>query len=172
MSIKKLVLFIFTLVCLPVNANVINHYKSKTFIAQSVKVLSPSLLEIHAHLTQDPTNISKLYIRTDGLIYDEGDQEKCDEDILSRNCKRLMDAINLATVQFRLGDNIGNSVFTGVVYVDGVNLRHTMLREGWYKFDYKKSRSHYDIILQKEAECRRKGIWSHVIYAPTDLRCQ
>lgn len=161
-----------TLMCLPVNANVINHYKTKTFVAQSVKVLSPSLLEIEAYFTDDQTNISRVYVRTDGLVYDKGDQEKCDEDVISPNCQRLMDEINLATVQFRLADNIGKSVFTGIIYVNGVNLRHTMLREGWYKFDYKKGRSHYDILLQKEAECKRKGIWSSVIYEPTDLRCQ
>ncbi|MFT7008990.1 MAG: hypothetical protein ACJAXJ_003538 [Colwellia sp.] len=172
MPVKKLALLMFTLMCLPVNASVINHYKAKTFIAQSVKVLSPSLLEIQAYFTKDLTNLSKVYIRTNGLIFDEGDQEKCDEDVISPNCQRLMDEIKLATVQFQLADNVGKSSFTGIIYINGVNLRHTMLREGWYKFDYKKSRSHYDILLQKEAECKRKGIWSNVIYEPTDLRCQ
>jgi endonuclease YncB( thermonuclease family) len=83
-----------------------------------------------------------------------------------------MKAVDAATIQFRLAEPIGNSVFKGTVYVNGINLRHTMLRDGWYKFDYKNDRDVYDIMLQKEAECMRKGIWAHKNYTVTDERCQ
>jgi hypothetical protein len=170
-QISKVVLLVASIFSIQVNANIIEHYKSKTFNASSVNVISPSLIEVTAYITDDPDNLSKLYIKTDGLIYDEGDQAFCSE-TKSSNCERIIKEFESATVQFRLSDPIGYSAFYGTIYINGKSLRHTMIREGWYRFDYTKGRSHYDIFLQKEAECKRKGIWSKVVYSATDSRCQ
>lgn len=171
MHVKKLILLIAASVSFNVSADVVEHYKTKTFSAETVTVLTPKLLEITAYLTTNKEQLSKVYIQIDGLIYDEGDQIPCSEN-QSSNCTRLMNVVDASPIQFSLSDPIGESAFNGTVYVNGVNLRHSMLRDGWYKFDYKVGRSHYDILLQKEAECKRKGIWKHVTYSVTDERCQ
>lgn len=153
------------------NAEVITHYKTKTFKAESVNVITPQLLEFTAFLTNDRMKLSTLYIQTSGLIFDEDDQKIC-EKYETDKCKRLLAHLELKDVRFKLGEPVGISAFNGQVYVAGENLRHTMIREGWYKFDYKVGRNHYDILLQKEAECMRKGIWKSIAYSETDMRCQ
>jgi hypothetical protein len=171
MRINKLILLMVTSVSFNVSADVVEHYKTKTFRAETTTVLTPKLLKITAYLTGNKEQLSKVYIQMDGLVYDDGDHMDCSENS-SSNCTRLMNVLDASSIQFTLSDPIGESAFNGAVYVNGVNLRHTMLREGWYKFDYKVGRSHYDILLQKEAECKRKGIWKHVTYSVTDERCQ
>lgn len=171
MRISNLVLLLFFVLSWKAGADVITHYMTKSFQAESVNVVTPKLIEVTAYMSGSREALSKLYIQTDGLIYDEGDQIACVQHF-STNCARLKAKLEASLVQFSLRDSIGKSAFNGVVYVNGENLRHTMLRDGWYKYDYKVSRSYYDILLQKEAECKRKGLWKHISYLPTDERCQ
>jgi hypothetical protein len=171
MRFTKLIGLLIASLSVSAGAEIIEHYKTKTFLAETVNVITPEILEITSYLEKDKGSLSKLYIKIDGLIFDVGDQIAC-EDNLSSNCERLMSWIEGAEVQFSLKDQIGKGAFNGTVFVNNENLRHSMLREGWYKFDYKVGRSRYDILIQKEAECKRKGIWRKVTYSVTDERCQ
>jgi len=153
------------------NAEVITHYKARTFKAETVNVISPQLLELSAHLVAGSQQLSTVYIKTKGLIFDEGDKIPCEE-VETANCIRLKAYLDLKDVRFRLGDHINKNAFYGQVFVEGENLRNTMIKDGWYKFDYKVGRSRYDMFLQKEAECMRKGMWKNVKVSLTDMRCQ
>lgn len=151
----RLIALLFILTATPAVAGVF----FKSLDVEKVRVITPSTLEfVLGYASGYENGVLKLSISN----VDFGSSESVDcrnADHLA--CERLTQLFERSKVKVYLNEfEYDSEKFKGQVYVDGKNLEHIMLSEGWYKFDYKQSRNKHLLMLQKEAMCKGKGIWA------------
>lgn len=151
----RLILVFFALVSSSSSANIF----FQTLEVKEVEVITPSKLELtisHRELSQD--GVIALSIHS--VDFGEAKELNCVNGVF-HDCKRLKSFLSSRPLKVSLtGYNYQAAIYEGDVFAGGENLSHYMIKNGWYKFDYKQSRSKHLVIMQKEAMCRGLGIWA------------
>lgn len=145
----------------------------QTFKVETATVVAPNLIDVTTTFN-GTTELARLKINLSGVDFGSVANRDCVNSTgkTTVDCDRLDNFLANKLVQINLRSyNRTNDSFDGKVFVDGQSLKNSMLSEGWYRHDYKKSRNKYSIILQKSAMCRGKGIWRELHSTMTDLEC-
>lgn len=131
----------------------------KTLGVESAEVLTPSLVEIKLAESSGYAG-GVLRFRLDNVQFEPSNKAPCGQ-VKSKECERLDLLLKQSNVEIYLNKfEHKTNEFKGDIFVNKQNLIHKMIREGWYKFDYKKTRNKVLILFQKEAMCKGKGIWA------------
>lgn len=131
----------------------------KPLDVSELEVITPSEIEFTI-IGDEQYNNSKLVMKIQDVDFSAAENLDCTVDN-NKECSQLLNHLNRKSITIELiAYDHDTELFTGNIFVNGSKLSHTMIREGWYKFDYKKSRSKHLVILQKNAMCKGLGIWS------------
>ncbi|MDI4652639.1 MULTISPECIES: thermonuclease family protein [Pseudoalteromonas] len=130
-----------------------------TFDANDVEVLTPSSLRVTITERNEIRN-GVLTVRIDDVDFGLSKNADCINSS-TKDCSRLNTLLSNSSVKINLHSyNYKDEVYHGDIFVDGQNLSYYMIKNGWYKFDYKQSRSKHLVLMQKEAMCKGLGIWA------------
>ena len=130
----------------------------KPLDVNAYKVISPSVIEFQiqsseysgASVTMQITNVDFRGLSASSC-----------EDLQEAHCERLSQYLDGSSVKIKLQEyNQSTQMFVGDVFINGDKLSHTMIKQGWYKFDYKQSRGKHLVLMQKNAMCKGLGIWA------------
>jgi|TARA_B100001059_G_scaffold171670_1_gene171768 hypothetical protein len=130
----------------------------KPLDVSELEVITPSKIEFTI-IGDEQYNNSTLVMKIQDVDFSTAENLDCTVGN-NKECSQLLSHLNLKSITIELMTYDHESqLFTGNIFVNGSKLSHTMIREGWYKFDYRKSRSKHLVILQKDAMCKGLGIW-------------
>lgn len=121
-------------------------------------VISPAVIEFTIQSPEKYKN-SKARMMVTEVDFEGLGMVRCEKQS-NKDCQRLNDFLASAPVNIQLIKyNQSTAMFTGDILVNGDKLAHTMIKQGWYKFDYKTTRSKHLVLMQKQAMCKGLGIW-------------
>ena len=149
------------LLFIPFFANASDSHFYRTVNAESVEVITPAKLLLTTRFN-GATELAQMTFYLEQVDFNGKENSKCNDATsqqLRNECNRLSNFFENKEIKFKLNDNTEAGEFTGEIYVNGINLQNHMIREGWYKFNYRNSRSKYLVIIQQKAKCLNKGIW-------------
>ena len=150
---RYLILFCWIFSCGAI-ANIFN----QTAEASNVKVITPSILEFTTTINHSIPS-GKLRIKIKDIDFNGKSNVECKLFKLE-DCDKLSSLLSDAKIQINLKKyDHEKAVFIGDVFINGENLVYKLIKEGWYKFDYRQSRNKYYVLLQKHAMCNGLGIW-------------
>ena len=151
----RIILAAIVLVSASSNANLFFN----TIEADDVEVITPSSLRVTITERNEITN-GALTVLIDNVDFGLAKNARCSTSKL-KDCSRLNELLSKSSVKINLHSyDYQDEVFQGDVFVNGENLSYYMIKNGWYQFDYKQSRSKHLILMQKEAMCKGLGIWA------------
>jgi len=144
---------------------------NQSFDADEAVVISPGVINIITTFG-GKTELAKFNYYIDAIDYRGSGRNKCDEGKSLMACEKLKSFIKDKRISFLITEfDELNNVFTGQLYVNEKSIKDEMIRNGWYRYDYRKGRSLYLSILQKEAKCNARGIWKKRFSPLTEQEC-
>ena len=153
------------------NVSASNVVFNQTFTANEIKVVSNGVVNIVTTFG-GKTETANFNYYIDGIDFAGSAYNECNNDSPTVPCELLLNFFEGKEVKFVLSKYDGSkNLFSGQLYVDGKSIKDVMIRNGWYRFDYKQSRNRYLAILQKEAKCSARGIWKSRYSPLTEMEC-
>jgi len=122
----------------------------------------------------------RFHINLVAVDFGEVNNERCDSklvepalvDSVKNACSKMRDTLlgKRVSVEVTKWDQIVND---GFVFIDEINVNYNLIKKGWFRADYAKSRDAQLALIEKEARCQRAGIWESAMGNPEeDMKCQ
>lgn len=169
---RQLIIFCLLFLVVDAFAEQSQNVLHKTYEVSKINISSPRLLELWTSFN-NTTRLSRLKFIVTGVQFSGDEFIDCtDHGNVNNSCSRLTALFKGAKLQVNLKTyDASTQSFGGDLFINGRNMIHIMIEEGWYLFDHSIGRSKYLILLQKQSMCLGKGIWSIRHSNKTKLEC-